>query len=298
MKPPAFDYFAPRSVDDALRLLHDLGDDARLLAGGQSLVPLLNMRLVRPAALIDLNRIEALFGVRLADGDLCLGAMVRHRTLERDPLIQARATLLADAAAHVGHVQIRTRGTLGGSLAHADPAAELPAAIAALQARVVVRHAVQGERVVPATAFFVGPLATALSPGELLVEVRIPPLPAGTGWAFIELTRRHGDFAIVGAGALVHLDADGRIDLARLALCGVGGVPYAASWLEEMTLGAPPGRELFREVGRRVGDAVEPDGDIHASASYRRRMAAVMSTRALEAAVGRAEQGHGDAASH
>ncbi|MDR7520525.1 MAG: xanthine dehydrogenase family protein subunit M [Armatimonadota bacterium] len=298
MKPPAFEYFAPRSLDDALRLLRDLGGDARPLAGGQSLVPLLNMRLVRPAALIDLNRIDALFRVQLNAGELCLGAMVRHRTLERDPTISARAPLLAAAAAQVGHVQIRTRGTLGGSLAHADPAAELPAAMVALQAQFVLRHAVQGERTLPAATFFVGPLTTALLPEELLVEVRVPPLPLGTGWAFVEFARRHGDYAIVGAAALVHLDANGRIDLARLALCGVGGVPYTASWLEEMTRGARPDREIFRDVGHRVSEAVDPAGDIHASAWYRKRLAAIMGARALEVAAGRAGQSHGIAASH
>ncbi|MDR7482984.1 MAG: xanthine dehydrogenase family protein subunit M [Armatimonadota bacterium] len=287
MKPAAFEYVAPRTLDEALGRLADLGADARPLAGGQSLVPLLNMRLVRPAAIVDLNRIPALFEVRAVDSELRLGAMVRHRTLERHPAIRARAPLLADAAAQVGHVQIRTRGTLGGSLAHADPAAELPAAAVALDARCVLRGP-HGERTVPAAEFVVGPLATILEPGELLVEVRVPPLPSGTGWAFVELARRHGDFAIVGAAALIHLDADGRIDLARLALCGVGGVPHAASWVGDVLRGARPDPQTFRHVAARVRDEVEPDDDIHAGAAYRKAIAGVLSARALQDAAERA----------
>jgi carbon-monoxide dehydrogenase medium subunit len=292
MKPAPFEYAAPRALDEALRLLADFGSDARPLAGGQSLVPLLNMRLVRPSAVVDLNRIASLFEVKTVDGELRLGAMVRHRTLERDPVIRARAPLLAEAAAQVGHVQIRTRGTLGGSLAHADPAAELPAAAVALNARCVLRG-LGGERIVPATEFVVGPLATSLEPGELLVEVRVPPLPQGTGWAFVELARRHGDFAIVGAAAVVHRDGDGRIDLARLALCGVGGAPYAPSWVDGMLRGTRPDPQVLRDVGVRVRDEVEPNGDIHAGAAYRRAIAAVLSARALKNAAERAHSAGG-----
>lgn len=299
MKPPVFDYHAPATLREALTLLQEIGEEARVLAGGQSLVPLLNMRIVRPSVLIDLNRVGELFTVSLSDGGaLSLEAMVRHRTLERDPLIRTHAPLLSEAAAFIGHLQIRSRGTLGGSLAHADPAAELPPVVVALGARIEVRSARAGARLLPAQEFFVGPLTTALAPDELLVGVRIPRLPPKTGWAFVELARRHGDFAIVGAAALVHLDRGGRVDMARLALCGVGGVPFSPQWFEEMLLGERPGRDLFREVGRRIQEAVEPDGDMHAGPTYRRRMAGLISARALAAAVERTARGHGVAAPH
>ncbi len=299
MKPAAFDYFAPETLGEALGLLERCGPDAKPIAGGQSLVPLMNMRVVRPAALIDLNRIREMFAVRLTDrGELCLGAMVRHRTLERDPMIRARAPLLSEAAARIGHVQIRTRGTLGGSLAHADPAAELPPTVLVLNGIMVLQSASGGVRTVPAQEFFVGPLATALLPGELLMEVRIPPLPSNAGVAFVELARRHGDFAVVGAAALASLDGDGRFQSARLALCGVGGVPYCPPWLNDMVRGERPGEALYAEIGRRVTAGVDPDGDIHGSAEYRRKMAAVMCARALEAAARKGEIGDGLAAPH
>ncbi len=288
MKPAPFEYHAPATLDDAVRLLSEAGDDGKLLAGGQSLVPLMNMRVLRPSALIDLNRIEELRAVKTFDENgLSLGAMVRQHTLERDPLVRERVPLLSEAAAHIGHMQIRTRGTLGGSLVHADPAAELPAAVAALGARLVVRGS-SGTRIVSSDEFFVGPLATALGPGEMLVELLIAPLPPGTGWAFVELARRHGDFAIVGAAALAHLDGAGRVDFARLALCGTGGTPHAADWLSDVLHGERPRPELMQEVGRRLTDSVEPDGDIHASAAYRRKVAGVIGARALALALDRA----------
>ncbi len=292
MKPAPFEYHAPATLGEALRLLSEAGDDGKLLAGGQSLVPLLNMRVLRPSALIDLNGVPELRVVKTSDGNgLSLGAMVRQRTLERDPLIRERVPLLSEAAALIGHMQIRTRGTLGGSLVHADPAAELPAAVTALSARLTVRGP-SGVRTLSSEEFFIGPLTTALAPGEVLVDVLFPPLPPGTGWAFVELTRRHGDFAIVGAAALAHLDGAGRVDFASMALCGTGGTPYASPWLGDVLHGERPRAELIQEVGRRLSESVEPDGDIHASAGYRRKVAGVIGTRALALALDRAQGPH------
>lgn len=294
MKPPAFDYYAPRTIDEALALLGRAPDDTKLLAGGQSLVPLLNMRLARPAVVIDLNRVDGLAGIELAAGGrLRLGAMVRQRTLEVDPLIRARAPLLAEAAGYIAHLQIRTRGTVGGSLVHGDPAAELPAVLTALEARLNLRRAGGGARSLSAAEFFIGPLVTAAGPDELLVDIEFSPPPAGTGSAFVEVARVHGAFALAGAAALLHLDAAGRIDLARLALCGVEEAPAAPAWLGEMLLGQRPGRELFGRVADRLRASVEPLADLHAGADYRRALAGVLAARALQTAHLRAANGAG-----
>lgn len=288
MKPPPFDYHAPRILDEALALLARHGDDAKLLAGGQSLVPLLNMRLARPAALVDLNRIPSLFEVERHDGELRLGAMVRHLTLERDPLIRTAAPLLAEAAGLIGHVQIRTRGTLGGSLAHADPAAELPTAISALDARLVVRSASGAARMLSPGEFFTGPLTTSMAPDEALVEVRVPVMTPRTGCAFAELTRRHGDFALVGAAALVRFGGGGRVKLARLVLCGVGGVPWRSPVAEGVLVGTGGTAHDLEAVAEAVRATVEPDGDLQLSAASRRDVAGVIAARALGTALERA----------
>ncbi len=283
MKPPPFEYHAPTALEEALDLLAELGDEAKVLAGGQSLVPLLNFRLARPAHLVDLNRIADLAYVRAWDGGLAIGAMTRQRALERDHAVVERAPLLAQAVPHIGHVQIRNRGTIGGSLAHADPAAELPAVIAALDGQLVVRSSA-GERVLGADAFFLTYLTTALQPDELLVEVRVPGLPAGAGTAFLELSRRHGDFALVGVAAALVLAGDGRCRDARLALTGVGASPVRGRTGEAALRGQVPSDRLLREVGRLVAAGLEPDSDLHASAEYRRDVAGVLVERALRAA--------------
>ena len=289
MKPPPFDYAAPTTVEEALALLSADGE-ARPLAGGQSLVPLLNMRFARPTLLVDLGRVAALDGIEYVNGHVTIGAMTRQRALERDEGIRRRFPLLAEAAELIAHVAIRTRGTVGGSLAHADPAAELPAAALVLDARFVVRNAAGGRRTVPAAEFFVGPYTTAVGPGELLEAVELDAPPTGTGSAFAELTRVHGAFALVGVAALVGLGADGTVSRARLALCGVGGTPYAPEWLDEVVLGELPGEELFEAVGARVSASVEPGGDGHAGPEYRRRLAGVLTRRALALATQRAGQ--------
>jgi carbon-monoxide dehydrogenase medium subunit len=294
VKPPAFAYAAPESVDEALELMRAQPDDTTLLAGGQSLVPILNIRMAAPALLVDLNGVLELGEVgelgEAGAGRLRLGAMVRQRTLETDPRVADRLPLLAEAATHIAHVPIRTRGTLGGSLAHAEPAAELPAAIAALGARMLVRGS-GGERSLGADEFFLGPFTTAIEPGELLAGVEVEPPPPGTGWAFLEIARTHGAFALVGAAALVRVGPDGRIDHASLALCGVGPAPYLASWIEEMTRAEEPSEVLFEHVARRVQEEIEPHEDGHAGADYRRRVAGVLTVRALSRAAERAGSG-------
>ena len=220
MKPPRFDYAVPATVEEALALLNGGAEEARPLAGGQSLVPLLNMRFARPTLLVDLGRVAELDGIAHVDGHVRIGAMTRQRALERDDGIRRRFPLLTEATELIAHVAIRTRGTVGGSLAHADPAAELPAAAMALDARFVIRTAGGGRRTVPAAEFFLGPFTTAVEPGELLEAVELDAPPAGTGSAFVELTRVHGAFALVGVAALVGLGTDGTVARARLALCG------------------------------------------------------------------------------
>jgi aerobic carbon-monoxide dehydrogenase medium subunit len=291
MKPPAFAYAAPRTVAETLALLADAPDDTSLLAGGQSLVPLMNMRLARPSTVVDLNRVEGLGAIEASNGTVRIGPMVRQRALEMDPVIRARLPLVAEAVGHAGHLAIRTRGTIGGSLAHADPAAELPATMVALGARMVLANARGGERVIPAAEFFLGPLTTAIGPGELLVAVQVDALAPGTGWAFLEVARVHGAFALVAVAALLRRDGGGRIEAARMAFGGIGGAPYVPTWLDEMVLGEEPGEALFAAVGDRVAESIDPPSDNHAGSEYRRRVAGVLTRRALALAARRAGAG-------
>jgi carbon-monoxide dehydrogenase medium subunit len=293
MKPPPFDYAAPDSVDEAVQLLADNPDGTSVLAGGQSLIPVLNMRMAQPELIVDLNRVRGLDSIEEApDGRLRFGSMVRQRRLETEPIVRERVPLMRAAARHIAHLPIRSRGTVGGSLAHADPAAELPATISALDGRLLVRGA-DGDREVAASDFFVGPLTTAIEPGELLVGVEVAPPPPASGSAFLEVARTHGAFALTAVAAVLAVDGDGNIAHMRLGLAGVGGVPYRPGWLEEVALGEPPGEELFRRIGERVRDEVEPFDDIHATTSYRKRVAGVLAARALTAA---AEDARGAAA--
>lgn len=285
MKPAAFEYYTPSGVNEALALLAEFGEDGRPLAGGQSLVPLMNFRLARPAHLVDLNGVAELDFLTTASGDLCIGAMTRQRRLERSGEVREGWPLLRGAARYIGHVQIRNRGTVGGSLAHAFPSAELPVAMVTLGAELVLRSG-QGERKVPAQEFFVSTMATVLEPGELLTEIRVPRLPAGTGWAFQEVSRRHGDFALAGVAALVTLDETGAINRTRLTLTGTA--PIRAESAEEETLGEKPSEALFREAARRATAGLEQDSDIHASAEYRCRVCGVLVRRALAEAAQRA----------
>jgi aerobic carbon-monoxide dehydrogenase medium subunit len=290
VKPPPFDYSAPDSVAEALELLQRTPEETSVLAGGQSLVPVLNMRLAQPLALVDLNRVAGLDAIETTpEGRVRFGSMVRQRRLESEPLVRDRLPLLTEAAVHIAHLAIRTRGTVGGSLAHADPSAELPAAVSALDGWMLVRGP-DGERTVPAADFFLGPLTTAIEPGELLVAVELEPPPPGSGSAFVEVARTHGAFALAAAAAVLHLDDGGGIDHARVALAGLGGVPHVPAWLDEVAGGEAPEEALFRRVGERLRDEVEPFDDVHASAQYRKRIAAVLTARALATAAARAGQ--------
>jgi aerobic carbon-monoxide dehydrogenase medium subunit len=283
MKPPLFEYFAPSSLEEALALRSEHADDSAVLAGGQSLMPLLNLRMAFPGALIDLGRVSELAGIREYDGGVAIGAMTRQRSAERSPLLRERLPLAVKALSNVGHAAIRNRGTVGGSLAHADPAAELPAVALALDAQFVARSS-RGERTIEARDFFLGFLTTALAPDELLAEVRLPGLPPGHGAAFVELARRHGDFAIAGVAAAVALDASGAIADARVAFIGVGPTPVRAREAEAVLRGATPDDAVFTEAAERAKGELDPGSDTHASASYRRRVAGVLVQRALREA--------------
>ncbi len=289
MKPAPFAYHDPMSVEEALDLLERYGGEAKLLAGGQSLMPLLNFRLSRPAALVDLNGIAGLRYIREENSQLRLGAMTRQRAIEFSPLIRQRLPLLQEATALVGHLPIRTRGTIGGSLAHADPSAEYPAVATALDAELVVRGP-RGERVVRAGEFFVSYLTTALAPDEILIEVRLPAAPPTSGWAFEEFSRRHGDFAIVGIAALLAADGE-RCRRARLAAAGVGPKPIRLRAAEEILEHDGLNDRSVEAAAARAAELVEPDSDIHASAEYRRHLTRVLTRRAIRRAAARSQEG-------
>ena len=290
MKPPAFKYYAPTTVEEALALLAEHGYDAKPLAGGQSLIPTMNFRLAAPSVLVDLNRISELAYIRAGDdGGVRVGAMARHAQVERDALIAARAPLVHETMPHIAHPQIRNRGTYGGSLAHADPAAELPAVTVALGGKVLARSQ-RGERWIPAEEFFIGLFTTVLEPDELLVEIALPPLPARTGWAFDEVARRHGDFALVGAAGLVTLDDRGRCADVRLVFMGVGEGPVVAREAMNILKGEEPSEEAIRAAAEKASQAdVDPISDVHASADFRRHLAKVLARRVLTKAVERAQ---------
>jgi aerobic carbon-monoxide dehydrogenase medium subunit len=280
MKPPLFDYRSPSSLDEALALRSEYRDDSAVLAGGQSLMPMLNLRLARPEVLIDLGGVGEVAGIRELDGGVSIGAMTRQRHAERSELIRERAPLVQQALAHVGHPTIRNRGTVGGSLAHADPAAELPAVCIALDAELVARSAT-AERTIAAEDFYVGFMSTALTPDELLVEVRIPAAAGARGTAFVEIARRHGDFALVGVAAAIALDDEGVITDARLVFTGVGLQPVRAREAEASLLGTSAGADAFAAAADLVAGALQPRTDAHASSDYRRRVAGVIARRAL-----------------
>ncbi|MGO8957307.1 MAG: FAD binding domain-containing protein [Streptosporangiaceae bacterium] len=288
MKLPQFDYAAPETVAAAVDLLAEHQDEASVLAGGQSLIPLLALRLARPAVLIDINGIDELSGVSAADGRVAIGAMTREYVAEESTTIADTAPLLAAALPLIGHEAIRSRGTIGGSLAHADPAAELPAVALALDAEFVVRSK-SGERVIPAAEWFEGYLTTSRRPDELLVEVRFPTAGPGTGISFQEVARRHGDFAMVGLAASLTL-SDGAISDARLAFAGISDVPVRAAEAEDLLVGEQPSAELFDEAARRATDDIDPPADLHGSSEYRKKVAATLVRRGLRAAVDDADE--------
>ena len=290
MKPPRFRYFAPQSVEEALTLLAEHADEGRVLAGGQSLVPLMNMRLAHPGVLVDINGIRELAYVRPWDGGLSLGAITRDAAVASDPAVAAHFPLLAEAAHCIGHPAIRNRSTVGGSIAHADPAAELPAVMVALNAEFEIRSH-SGSRTISAQDIFQGYFTTDLKAGELLTELRLPGLPPRSGSAFVEFSRREGDYALAGVAAILTLDEDGTIAGVRLGLCSVGPAPVRPQAAETVLRGQRPGDEAWAAAASAVVAALDsPPSDIHGSADYRRSLAGVLTRQALAIAAERAER--------
>ena len=291
MKLPPFDYLAPATVAESLELLAEHGDDASVLAGGQSLIPLLALRLARPSVVIDINGLDELTGIAPADGHVSVGALTREYAAEESAVLSEQVPLLVAALPHIGHEAIRSRGTIGGSLAHADPAAELPAVACALDAELVVRSQA-GARVVAATDWFDGYLTTSREADELLVAARFPRAATGTGAAFVEVARRHGDFAIVGLAVSLAVP-DGTITEARLAFAGAADVPVRAGAAEQLLIGQRPSAELFEAAADQAAADLDPPGDLHGSPAYRRSVARTLVRRGLQAAVDAAGQDGG-----
>lgn len=279
MKPVDFCLHQPSTVDEAVALLAEFGDDGKALAGGQSLLPLLNFRLARPGHVVDIGRIAALADMGSAAGTLTVGATVRQAQAERSPAVVGDVPLLAAALPHIAHPPIRARGTVGGSMAHADPAAELPAVAVALDA-VFVAVSVRGRREIPAAEFFSTYLTTALEADELLTGIRFPRSADGTGAAFGEVARRRGDFALVGVAAQLTVTG-GRVADARVCVTGVADVPYRCREAEAVLAGTVPGPEVFADAAAAVRAAVRPGGDLHATAAYRTDVAGTLTARAL-----------------
>jgi CO/xanthine dehydrogenase FAD-binding subunit len=293
MKPAPFEYFAPTDMAEALDVLASYGDEAKILAGGQSLMPLMNMRLARPRVLVDINRLTELSHISLGtDATLAIGSLTRQRAVERASLVQTHNPLLAAVMPSLGHFQIRNRGTIGGSIVHADPAAELPAVCLALEAELVLRSAVR-QRTVKAADFFLTYLTTAIEPVEMLVDIRFPAWNPRWRWGFQEICRRQGDFALVGAVALLHMDGDAACQAVRLAMFGVGGTPILLPRAEEMLAGQRLDRRMLDQVADAVAAELQPDADIHASAEYRQEVGGVVARRAIEAALSQTK-GRGD----
>ena len=291
MKPAPFKYIAASSLGDALALKAEHGDDAKFLAGGQSLIPTMNFRLARPTILIDINKIDGLAGIRASSGATRIGALTRYRALQRDAAFAMAFPLIGEALPHIAHPQIRNRGTIGGNLSHADPASELPAIAVALGARFRVQAAKQ-ERWVEAPDFFVGALTTGLKPDEMLVEIELPLAKPRTGSCFMEIARRRGDFAIAGAAVMVTLGKRDECIEVRLAFCGVGETPVDASSAADALVGNTPTETAIIDVAKSVQAMIDPGGSVHATADYQRHIAGVLTERALQTACQRARDGH------
>lgn len=292
MKPAPFDYYCPSALDEALALLDEHGEDGKLLAGGQSLMPLLSLRLARPSAIIDVNRVPGLDRVfTTRDGGSSIGALTRQRSLERNVGLHQEQPLLAAAVPLIGHFQIRNRGTVGGSLVHADPAAELPAVATCLGADFVLQSS-SGERVVAADDFYLGYMATAVEPNEILTEIRLPAWRGRRAWAIEEVSRRKGDFAVVGVVLWMELNDDAACQRARVTLFGVSGKPVRIEKAEQALTGVKLDAPAFEEAGKIVADELDPDSDIHASAQYRREVGGVLTRRALTRAAARLTEGN------
>jgi carbon-monoxide dehydrogenase medium subunit len=291
MKPPPFEYYAPTTIEEALAHLAEHGYDAKPLAGGQSLIPMMNFRLAQPSVLVDLNNISELSYIRPDEnGGALVGAMTRHKIVGSDPLIAEQVPLVHEAIPNIGTSQVRTRGTFGGSLSHADPSAELVAISVALDAKLKVRGQ-KGERWVPAGEFFIGSFTSALEPEELLVEIDLPRLPEHSGWSLMEVARRHNDFALIGVAAVVTLDENGNCETARMAFLSAGDRPMEAHQAVELLKGQAPTAEVVLAAAEKASSAdIDPGGDIHATAEFRRHLANVLTRRALDEAFKRARE--------
>ncbi|KAB2920520.1 MAG: xanthine dehydrogenase family protein subunit M [Hyphomicrobiaceae bacterium] len=286
MKPAAFDYLAADSLDAAAAALSRAGGDGKVLAGGQSLMPMLNFRLVRPSILIDINRIPGLAYIEATDNAVRVGALTRHHAIETSPVVKAHLPVLTAAMQHVAHLAIRNRGTIGGSLSHADPAAELPMMALLLDARIAIQS-YGGRRTEQARDFFVGSLATSLGEDEIVTDVEFPRLAPGTGWAFEEVARRSGDFALAAVGVTISV-RDGKADQVRIGMMGVGETPLRAPQAEALLSGRTVDGALLDEAVASVRSVVEPNSDLHASGEYRRHLVGVLARRAIETAWRRA----------
>ena len=286
MKPPEFKYVAARTVDEAIRHLGSHGEGAKVLAGGQSLTPMLNFRLLHPEVLVDINRVKELDFLSEKDGRLRIGALTRHRTVASSKLISEKWPVLSAAAAEVAHPAIRNRGTFGGSVAHADPAAEFPMITMLLDAEMKIASA-GGAKTIKARDFFISYLTTALQDGEILTEIQIPPLPAQTGWGFEELSRRPGDFAIAAAATTLTMKGKKCIE-ARICMAGVGATALRAPAAEAMLKDQELSGDLLEKAAHQASEDTDPSNDLHASANFRRHVAGVLVRRVLENAAQRA----------
>jgi CO/xanthine dehydrogenase FAD-binding subunit len=288
MKPAPFEYYAPDSLEQALDLMNQYAGEAKILAGGQSLVPAMNFRVVQPNVLIDLNGIAELSYIREASSVIRVGAMTRERHLEVDPSLAMQVPLLHEAVPYIAHPQIRNRGTLGGSLVNADPAAELPVLMLALDARLKAKSK-SGERWINAKDFFLGMFTTALEPDEILVEIELPVSPSRTGWSFMEVAPRVGDYALMGVSALVTLDENGKCERAKLVYLNAGEGPVEALEAEKLLTGGTLNDPLIELAANSVSEKeLHPFGNIHASPEFQKHLANVLTKRALKQATRRA----------
>lgn len=290
MKPAKFHYLRPSTFEEALELLWKYGEEAKIISGGQSLIPLLNMRLSTPSYLIDLGNIENLNYINKVDDAIHIGAMTKHTDVENSSLIKENCPLLQEAIRFIGNRQIRNRGTIGGSIAHADPSAELPCVLSALRGKIVIAN-LEEERTVSPDEFFLTYLLTTIEPTEMVKEIQFPVLSPTSGYAFVELCRREGDFALVEVASVIDLDKNGLISFSRLAVGGVNPIPCVLEEVEEFLIGQEPSEVLFLEASEKVKELIDPEDDMHGSADYRRQLASVLTNSALSIAVERASKG-------
>ncbi|NGM82473.1 xanthine dehydrogenase family protein subunit M [Paenibacillus sp. 7124] len=289
MKPAAFDYYKPETLDEALSLLDEFGYDAKILAGGQSLIPMMNMRLARPPVLIDINGVPGMTGIEIGDSEIVIGGLTRHYMVEHSPEIQNSCPMLAEGIKLIGHSQIRSRGTIGGSIVHADPTAELPVMLTALGGKVTVVSS-EDERELTPEELFLTYMTTTIEPNEIVKSVHFPVIAERTGHAIEEFTLRSGDFAIIIAAASVTLDEEGLIESAALCIGGVDGIPVKLEDVTDELIGEAPSEEIFAEKCAQIVDLVDPEKDIHASAEYRKDLCVALSRRVLKKAADRAKQ--------